>query len=259
MCSNCIITKVLITAKNTLIKGVDLDEIEGYAEGIADIISALEIRVSIARSIFSIIDHHKFTRIRKYLSRDLNVEKSINELVEYVKKPERAYFVLSYVRKVILSDSVLATSMMAFIVFKVCGENRDASHEEMIIWNALGSMTDYDMRNMYYLCKDCVTAKKGDLSAEKKFDNDKIGVERRNSCNITLNLLASYGVVQKRPSTIDAGDMDDIFVPANAAQSSPEEAEVVLNLDGEYALNSVTELFYHYMCGMSQLYRDELL
>ena len=159
----------------------------------------------------------------------------------------------------ILSDSVLATSMMAFIVFKVSGENRDASHEEMIILNALGSMTDYDMRNMYYLCKNCVTAKKGDLTAEKKFDNDRIRVERRSSCNITLNLLASYGVVQKRPSTIDAEDMDDIRVPANAAQSSPEEAEVVLNLDGEYALNSVTELFYHYMCGMSQLYRDELL
>ena len=249
------ITKVFTTATNTLDEEMNRDE----TEDIVSIASELNDCLSLGKNIFSLIDHHKFARIRKYLSMGLNEEKSINELAEYAKNPERAYFVLSYARKVILSDSVLATSMMAFIIFKISGENRNASHEEMIILNALCSMTNYDMRNMYYLCKECVTEKKGDLSAEKKFDNDKIGVERKNSCNITLNLLASYGVVKKNPSEIEAVDIAQMFSQSNNTQSPSEEAELVLNLDGEYVPTSVTELFYHYMCSMSQLYRKELL
>lgn len=105
----------------------------------------------------------------------VNEEKSINELAEYVKKPERAYFVLSYARKIILSDSVLATIMMAFIIFKVSGENRDASHEEMVILNALCSMTDYDMRNMNYLCKNCVIAENSYFLTEKRSDGCSYG------------------------------------------------------------------------------------
>lgn len=248
------INTVMTNAKEALNWVGDRDETEDIANVAAD----LSVCVSIGRDFISMIDHHKFASIRKYLSMGLNEEKSINELAGYVKKPERAYFVLSYVRKVILSDSVLATSMMAFIIFKVSSENRDASHEEMIILNALCSMTDYDMRNMNYLCKNCVTAENGDLSVEKKFDVDKIGGERLNSCNITLNLLASYGIVQKSPSVIDGGDIGKMFDSSNAGQSSSEKADAVLDLDGEYTLTSVTELFYHYMCSMSQLYRDEL-
>ncbi len=249
------ITTVITNAKNAL----DWMKNREETEDIANIAADLNDCISIGKDFFSIIDHHKFASIRRYLSMGLNEEKSINELAEYVKEPERAYFVLSYVRKVMLSDSILATSMMAFIVFKISGENRDASHEEMIILNALCSMTDYDMRNMNYLCKNCVTAKNGILSTEKKFDINKIEVEQLNSCNITLNLLASYGIVQKNSSTIDAEDIDEMFVSSNITQSSVEKADAVLNLDGEYALTSVTELFYHYMCAMSQLYRNELL
>lgn len=229
------------------------------AEDIANVLADQNACVSVGKNVISMIDHHKFANIRKYLSMGLNEEKSINELAEYVKKPERAYFVLSYVRKLILSDSVLATSMMAFIIFKVSGENRNARHEEMMILNALCSMTDYDMRNMYYLCKNCVTAENGDLSAEKKFDADKIMEEKLNSCNITLNLLASYGIVQKSPSVIDDGDIDKMVASSNIGQSSSEKANAVLDLDGEYAWTSVTKLFYEYMCSMSQLYRNELL
>lgn len=245
---------VITNAKDALNGVENRDE----TEDIANIAADLNVCISIGRDFFSMIDHHKFASIRKYLSMGLNEEKSINELAEYVKKPERAYFVLSYVRKVVLSDSVLATSMMAFIIFKISGENRDASHEEMVILNALCSMTDYDMKNMNYLCKNCVIAEDGDLSAEKKFDVDKIGAKRLNSCNITLNLLASYGIVQKSPLTIDGGDIGKMFASVNIVQSSSEKADAVLELDGEYTLTSVTELFYHYMCGMSQLYRDKL-
>ena len=209
-------------------------------EDIANIAADLNVCVSIGRDFISMVDHHKFARIRKYLSMGSNEEKSINELAEYVKKPERAYFVLSYVRKVILSDSVLATSMMAFIIFKVSSENRDASHEEMIILNALCSMTDYDMRNMNYLCKNCVTEENGTSSVEKKFDGNKIGNEQLNSCNITLNLLASYGIVQKSPSVIDGGSISRMFVSSNTEQSSSKKAEAVIDFDGEYTPTSVT-------------------
>ncbi len=230
---------VMITnAKKALNWVEDRDE----TEDIANIVADLSGCVSIWRDFISMMDHHKFASIRKYLSMGLNEEKSINELAEYVKKPERAYFVLSYVRKVILSDSVLATSMMAFIIFKVSSENRDARHEEMIILNALCSMTDYDMKNMNYLYKNCVTTENGNLSVKKKFDVDKIESEQLNSYNITLNLLTSYGIVQKGPSVIDGRSNNG----------------AVLDLDGAYTLTSVTELFYHYMCDMSQLYRDEL-
>lgn len=240
---------VITNAKKALNCVGDCDE----AEDIANVTADLSVCVSIGRDFISMIDHHKFANIRKYLSMGLNEEKSINELAEYVKKPERAYFVLSYVRKIILSDSVLATSMMAFIIFKVSSENRDARHEEMIILNALCFMTDYDVRNMNYLCKNCVTEENGDQLIEKKFDVNKIGDEQLNSCNITLNLLASYGIVQKSPSEIDGDDINEMIAPSNVRQSSSEKADAVLDLDGAYTLTPVTELFYHYMCGMSQL------
>ena len=64
--------------------------------------------------------------------------------------------------------------------------------------------------------------------------------------------------MQKSPSVIDGGDIGKMFASSNVEQSSSEKADAVLDLDGTYTLTSVTELFYHYMCGMSQLYRDEL-
>ena len=118
------INTIITNSKKALNWVEDRDETEDIANVAADLSDC----VSIGRDFISMIDHHKFASIRKYLSMGLNEEKSINELAEYVKKPERAYFVLSYVRKVILSDSVLATSMMTFIIFKVSGENRDARH-----------------------------------------------------------------------------------------------------------------------------------
>lgn len=93
---------------------------------------------------------------------------------------------------------------------------------------------------------------------EKKFDINKIGVEQQNSCKITLNLLASYGIVQKSPLTVDGGDIEEMFTQLNTTQSSSEKEDAVLDLDGEYTLTPITELFYNYMCGMSQLYRNKL-
>lgn len=48
----------------------------------------------------------------KCLDEDLNVEKSINELYNYVSNPDRAFYVSTSFRKIILSNSTIAASII---------------------------------------------------------------------------------------------------------------------------------------------------
>lgn len=145
---------------------------------------------------------------------------------------------------------------MTYIIFKIAGENRTATHEEMVILNTLSLMTDYDMQNLDYMFENIIVIKKG--TSDKKFDIEKLPQDKMGSCFMTLNLLSSNGVIRKNVSSIDANEIGAIMNSSNESQIKHEEHQDNYENDSDYYMSHVTNIFRNYMYGVSQLYRDAL-
>lgn len=82
----------------------------------------------------------------KSLSMDANVEKSINELYNYVNNEERAFYVAECFRKIAWSNSKIAASIIGLMLGEIKSQNRDFCNDDLILLNALENMTDFDIR-----------------------------------------------------------------------------------------------------------------
>lgn len=100
----------------------------------------------------------------KCLDEDLNVEKSINELYNYVSNPDRAFYVSTSFRKIILSNSTIAASIIGVMLGEIKNQNREFNRTDIILLNALENISDYDIRILYEMM-------------DNKYTNDDIGRE----------------------------------------------------------------------------------
>ena len=89
----------------------------------------------------------------KSLSKNENVEKSINELYNYVSNEERALYVSTAFRKIILSNSKIAAAIIGFMLGEIKSANREFNNDDIILFNALENMTDFDIRNFKNIMK----------------------------------------------------------------------------------------------------------
>ena len=85
------------------------------------------------------------------IAKGKDVEKSINVIYNYVSNADRAMHLSNEFRKIILTQSVKASSVIAYIIGKIAREDRDYTHKEVIITNALSKMTDFDFYNFIEL------------------------------------------------------------------------------------------------------------
>ena len=91
-------------------------------------------------------------------------EKSINELYNYVSNPDRAFYVSTSFRKIILSNSTIAASIIGVMLGEIKNQNREFNRTDIILLNALENISDYDIRILYEMM-------------DNKYTNDDIGRE----------------------------------------------------------------------------------
>lgn len=90
----------------------------------------------------------KLNNAWRCISRGLNEEKSINELYNYVSSSSsRAFYISDSFKKIILSNSVISSAVLAYIVGEVVKGNRDFTQEDVILYDTLSHMTDFDIKN----------------------------------------------------------------------------------------------------------------
>lgn len=111
------------------------------------------------------------------LSKNENVEKSINELYNYISNEERALYVSTAFRKIILSNSKIAAAIIGFMLGEIKSENREFNNEDIILFNALESMTDFDIRSFKEIMEKQDTIK--DNAEEQYFDETTFPEEKK--------------------------------------------------------------------------------
>lgn len=140
----------------------------------------------------------------KCLSLDLDVERSINMIAEYVTDSDRAYYVSNEFRKIVLSSSYLSSSMIAFIMGRVVRENRMCTHKEIVIANALADMSDYDVYNYVDIYDNCSYMLGGyEVVDSNKTTHDKV------SCQYTVQMCVSKGIFKTESAIIGTDYGDD--------------------------------------------------
>ena len=138
------------------------------------------------------------------LADGLNIEKSINELYNYVSDSERAFFISNEFRKIILSSSVLSSSVIALIMGKIIKADRKCTHKEAIILNAVGNMTDYDLKNFKIMMESAVD----ELAGCEIINISKLDEENRDSYKYTLRICVNGGIFLLENNLIENSQED---------------------------------------------------
>ena len=125
------------------------------------------------------------------IAKDTNIEKSINELYDYVSDTDRAFYITGEFRKIVLSSSLIASSIIAYIMGRVVHEHRKCEHKEIIITNALTHMTDYDLNNFIYLCRSCIK----EIGEYKTIDLSQISNNQKYSFQYTIQVCVANGLI----------------------------------------------------------------
>lgn len=159
------------------------------------------------KSIASLSYDIKLQNAWKCITNGYNIEASINEIYNYISDSERAFYISNEFRKIILSESCVASSIIAYIMGYVVREKRKCTHEEIIITTTLMQMCDFDIENYIELFDHCTIK----LAGREVIELSKTNKDRA-SCFITLQLCASKGVFKIETDLIgeDLDDPEDI-------------------------------------------------
>lgn len=175
---------------NKLIEKIKEKEGNTLVSDVVEVIPELNNVYECIGKIAKLSNDYKLNCAWKCLANGINVEKSINELYNYVNDSERAFFISNEFRKIILSSSVLSSSVIAFIVGKIVKENRKCTHKEAIILNAIRNMTDYDLKNFKIMMEKSIDK----LVDHEIIEISKLDKENIDSYKYTLHVCTNGGV-----------------------------------------------------------------
>lgn len=141
----------------------------------------------------------KLSEAWKCIGKDNDVEKSINQLYNYVSNEERAFFVSDSFRKIILCNSRLSSSIIAYVMGEIVLNNRNFEHSDAVLYSALLQMTDYDIRNFKYLMENAV----GRFKEDDGIINETKITKNKESFEITMQICSSTGLFRTEHSVLN--------------------------------------------------------
>lgn len=158
---------------------------------VAKLNEKVESAMDIATSISNIADSWKLASALKCLAKDQNVEKSINDLYDYVTNPDRAFYVSTCFRKIILSNSMIAASIIGVMLGEIENRKREFDRTDIILLNILENISDYDIRIFYELMSNKYIS--NDIGREY-IDEVKFPNEKKNDFFEILELGEKYRI-----------------------------------------------------------------
>lgn len=114
---------------------------------ISDILSEASSLCKNAYGIYKISNKIKIVHALKGLAGDSDVESSIYALRNYVNSPDRSFYIATAFRKIILSNSKIAATIIGYMLGEISNKAREFTNEDIILFNALENMSDFDIRN----------------------------------------------------------------------------------------------------------------
>lgn len=197
-----------IEEKLTEFLGIDLSEIVEIAP-----VPYLNEVSRFMNVVVSSVNRKKLYEAWKYIAKDENIEKSINQLYNYINNEERAFYVAECFKKIAWSNSKIAASIIGVMLGEIKTQKRDFCNDDLLLLNALEHMTDFDIRNFKELMEEnCI---EGD-SGKEYFDSTQFPKEKMGEYYSILEFGEKYRLfsVSQEYST---DDNDALFIEVEYA------------------------------------------
>ena len=122
------------------------------------------------KDVASVADEVRVQRIIKGLASGLNQEMHMNELKSFIAASDQnALFIANALRKALLSDSLIACTLMGRIIADHASKKTPFDQYDAIIIHAVEDATDDDLREFYHIMN---TLRDGFVETENKLTSD---------------------------------------------------------------------------------------
>lgn len=124
--------------------------------------------------IYSFAQLYAFEKFLKGISSQISIDnpltpKDKEKLDDYLCKENNISFIYNTIRKSLTANSLKCTELLGVIVGKLLREQIEMTHENIIIINALHSLTDYDLNNFYKIYKIIFQTEKNRIRLDKLY------------------------------------------------------------------------------------------
>ena len=143
---------------------------------------------TLAVCVSNVSNDYKLHNAWKCISQGLNEEAAINELYNYTTNADRAFYISNTMKKIILSNSNIASAVLAYIVGDIVMTKRDFTQEDVIMHEALSNMTDFDIKNFVQIMDNCIG---WDELGEEYVNVLKIKSDEKKQFELTLKLCVN--------------------------------------------------------------------
>ena len=114
--------------------------------------------MTVAHEAMHIVDEVRIKALLKGMSTGFNQEKHINQLYSFVEKSEEnALYLVNTLRKALLTDSLIACTIMGKMLSLHMDNKRAFDQDDNIIFRALENATDDDIRIFYRVMNEYLT------------------------------------------------------------------------------------------------------
>ena len=124
--------------------------------------------------IYSFAQLYAFEKFLKGISSQISIDnpltpKDKEKLDDYLCKENNISFIYNTIRKSLTANSLKCTELLGVIVGKLLRKQIEMTQENIIIINALHSLTDYDLNNFYKIYKIIFQTEKNRIRLDKLY------------------------------------------------------------------------------------------
>lgn len=158
---------------------------------VADCLPYVNDFYGIANLLIKASDSYKFNKAIDALCSGKDIEKSIDVLYKYINSKERAFYIVTCFRKILLSNSPIACAVIGYIMGEKSSKNNDFCNHDIILLNALENMSDFDIRNFKEIMEGF---EEGDYKKywEDHFEEEKFPEEMREEYEELMEFCEKY-------------------------------------------------------------------
>lgn len=138
------------------------------------------------------------------LAEGLDMERKMNDLYNYVKNRDRAFYVSECVQKVLLSNAPVVCCILGLMLSDLTQKDDDIDQIDAVLLNALSGFTDEDIRNF----SDIVSGKylKNDLDGDY-IDTQMFPENKMMHYGLTVDLCTQSRILQSDFATDGKGGL----------------------------------------------------
>lgn len=120
------------------------DNVGGAIETIASEVIPF---VGAVRPLMEETDKTRLSYLLVGLKHGNDFDSQIEKIYDYIDKPEKANYIVSMFREALISSSHIVNTIMGIQLSKMIGNESDITQEDLIIYDALTSFNDFDVKN----------------------------------------------------------------------------------------------------------------